>query len=269
MGFSFWGSGQKKIDVQDAYGRILAQQGGAHPVSAFDVNSGQQVPFNIDSANADELARLQKARRSQDNFDKWMKIAQGASFATMGAGAAGAAGAFGGGAAASGASAAAPSAAGAATGTSGSLATGGAIAHPAASAASSSWLAKLFGGSGFGTAVNAATSLYGQHAATKAADQARADQLAANREALELQRKQLETEARNADLDRADAKALNDAINALKKQELDAAEEERQFTRDQTLRQNALVDASEARKAPYRAASGAALNKLAAMWGIG
>ncbi len=120
-----------------------------------------------------------------------------------------------------------------------------------------------------GTGVNALLGWFGKKSADKATDQARQDQLAANREALALQRQQLEMQARNADLDRADAKALNDAINELKKRELDAAEEERQYQREQTdyLKQKDM--ARETALAPYRHNSAAAAQKLASMWGIG
>ena len=135
-------------------------------------------------------------------------------------------------------------------------------AATAATAASPGILSKIFTSPLAGTLVNAGTSLLGQRSQNKAADQARADTLKAQAEALALQRQQLELEARNADLDREDARALNAAINELKKRELDAAEEVRAFERTQ-------YEARETRRAPYRQAGDAALKRLQAMWGIG
>jgi hypothetical protein len=86
--------------------------------------------------------------------------------------------------------------------------------------------------------------------------------LAGQREAIALERQRLEMELSNANLDREDARALNAAINELKKRELDAMEEERAYTRANT-------DADRARRVPYQEASRAALGKLSSMWGIG
>lgn len=135
-------------------------------------------------------------------------------------------------------------------------------AATAATAASPGILSKMFTSPLVGTLVNAGTSLLGQRSQNKAADQARADTLKAQAEALALQRQQLELEARNADLDREDARALNAAINELKKRELDAAEEVRAFERTQ-------YEARETRRVPYRQAGDAALKRLQVMWGIG
>lgn len=161
---------------------------------------------------------------------------------TGGAGAAAGAGA--------GASMSAPAAAGAAT-SAGRLAT----------------LGKLFSSSGFDTAVNAGTTLYGMKKGHQAADTARADQIEYQKKALALEIARLEAETRNADLDRADAKALNDAINALKQQELDLQIEQRDYTRSQDAFERGEYTARQTRLAPYRQASETALNKLMGMWG--
>lgn len=123
-------------------------------------------------------------------------------------------------------------------------------------------LGSIFSSKGMDLGVNAGLSLLGMHSSNKAADQARADTLAANREAIALQRQQLEEQTRNATLDRADAKAANDAINELKKRELDAAEEERAYNR-------ARLDREDAQLAPYRQRGQQALDRLAAMWSLG
>lgn len=137
-------------------------------------------------------------------------------------------------------------------------------AGPAGAATSAGRLAtmgKLFNSPGFELATNAGLSLVGMHAQNKANAQARADALAGQREALALERQRLELETNNANLDREEARRLNDAINELRKRELDAAEEERAFSRG-------LVEAREARLTPYRDASAAALNRLRSMWGL-
>lgn len=123
-------------------------------------------------------------------------------------------------------------------------------------------LGKLFNSSGTELGVNAGLSLLGMRSQNKAADQARADTLAANREALALQRQQLEMEMTNANLDREDARAAQAALNELRKRELDAAEEERAFNRS-------ITEQDRAYQAPFREASVGALRKLQSMWGLG
>lgn len=123
-------------------------------------------------------------------------------------------------------------------------------------------LATMFNSKGMDLGVNAGLSLLSMRSQNKANDQARADALAAQREALALQRQQLEQTAMNANLDREDARAANAALNELKKRELDAAEEERAFNRS-------IVEQREARLAPYRQRGTQALDRLAAMWSLG
>lgn len=123
-------------------------------------------------------------------------------------------------------------------------------------------LGKLFDSPGAELGVNAGLSLLGMRSQNKAADQARADTLAAQREALALQRQQLEMEMTNANLDREDARAAQAALNELRKRELDAAEEERAFSRS-------ITEQDRAYQAPFREASVGALRKLQSMWGIG
>ncbi len=121
-------------------------------------------------------------------------------------------------------------------------------------------LGKLFSSPGMELGVNTGLSLLGMRSQNRAADQARNDTLTQYREGLALERQRLEAETRNADLDRADAKALNDAINELKRRELDAAEEERSYRRG-------LEEAREARLQPYRDNSLRAMNALYSMLG--
>lgn len=159
---------------------------------------------------------------------------------------------------------AAPAAAGVATGAGGTVApvVGG------AKAGLSSKLGALFTSPLASTLAQGAFSLIGQRSQNKAADQARRDTLAANAEALKLQREQLEMETRNADLDREELRAQNAAINELKKRELEAAEEVRAFDREQALYLRSKDEAAEQRRAPYRQAGQAALGRLMSMWGL-
>lgn len=150
-------------------------------------------------------------------------------------------------------------AAGPATGAVSTAAT--AAAGGAATAGKLASLGRLFSSPGMDLAVNAGLSLVGMRQQNKAAEQARLDLLAQQREALALERQRLEMEARNADLDREDARALNEAINELKRRELAAAEEERAYVR-------AKDEARETRLAPYRGASEAALRRLQSLWGL-
>lgn len=172
----------------------------------------------------------------------------------------------GGGAAASAAPTALPassgSAAGAATGAGGMISTA-----PAASRMSR--LGSLFNSDGFSTLVGAGLNLYGQRQSNRANDQARSDQLTQYREGLALQRRQLELENENADLDRDDARALNAAINDLRRRELEAAEEQREFERGEVMYQRGRVEQRDARLAPYRQTSTAANARLASLWGLG
>lgn len=142
---------------------------------------------------------------------------------------------------------------------------GGTVA-PVAKGASK--LAAMFTSPLASTIAGGLFSLGAQRSQNKAADQARRDTLVAQAEALKLQREQLEMEARNADLDREDARALNTAINELKKRELDAAEEARAFDREQALYLRSKDEAAEQRRTPYRQAGQAALGRLMSMWGM-
>lgn len=182
----------------------------------------------------------------------------GGAAAGAGAGASGAAGAgwtmpgvtapvFGGGAAT-----------GAATGAAG--AAGTAAAGTAATAAPS-LVSRIFSSPGFATVVNAGLGIAGMRSQNRAADQARADMLAQQREAIALERQRLEMEARNADLDREDARRLNEAANELRRRELAIAEEERAWTRERE-------ELRDSRLAPYRAGSEAAHRRLMQMWGL-
>ncbi len=135
---------------------------------------------------------------------------------------------------------------------------------------------KFFGGKGGDLAVNSALSLYGMNRQKSASDQARADVLNAQREQLELEKAKLAEATRNADLDREDARKLNEAMNALKQRELDLTDEENKFNRDITSRNTAINESTaamasrrEANRAPFLQLSKDAAAKLASIWGLG
>lgn len=132
---------------------------------------------------------------------------------------------------------------------------GAGVAAGATSGGKLATLGRLFSSPGFDLGVNSGLTLLGMRSQGQAADRAREDQLAQYREGLALERQRLEQEARNADLDRADAKALNEAINELRRRELDATEEERSYRRG-------LEESREARLQPYRDLSLQALRQL-------
>lgn len=231
--------------------------------------SGKVVPFATDDSwNAMEADRLARERASMAghrrlvNFGRLASLAPAAfAFAPGGVLAAGggggeamAANAAGGGWSMPGVSAPVFGTSGAATSAPGVMAT--------AKIGLGARLGSIFNSSGMNLGVNSGLALLGMRSQNKAADQARADALAGQREALAVERQRLEMEARNADLDREDAKALNAAINELKKRELDAAEEERSYTRTR-------ADQQDARLEPYRQRGRQALDRLSAMWSLG
>lgn len=153
----------------------------------------------------------------------------------------------------------------------GGLATtaGGTTAPPlVAKAGLGARLGSMFNSNGMNLGVNAGLSLLGHRSENRAADQARRDTLAANAEAIKVQREQLELEARNSTLDREDARALNAAINALRKQEFDALQEQRAFDRGVSERAEGRIVADVARREPYRQRGVQALDRLAGMWGL-
>lgn len=142
------------------------------------------------------------------------------------------------------------------------------IAPAAATAGRLATIGKMFSSPGMALLVNSGLAYAGQRAQSRQADQARADLLAHNREALALQRQQLEQEAQNAALDRAERQALNAEINKLRRMELEAAEEERAYRRTVDEEERGYRRAREARLEPYRRISESAMNRLSSMWGL-
>lgn len=220
--------------------------------------------------NNEETARNLRGHRRLVNFGKIASVAiptAGVGLSAMGVGAPAVVGSSSAPAAwsmpgVSAPSFGAPAAAGVATGA------GGTVAPVVAPLAAKAGISSMFTSPLASTLAQGAFSLIGQRSQNKAADQARRDTLAANAEALKLQREQLEMETRNADLDREELRAQNAAINELKKRELDAAEEVRAFDREQAMYLRSKDEATETRRAPYRQAGTAALGRLMSMWGL-
>lgn len=145
---------------------------------------------------------------------------------------------------------------------------GGGITKAAANPGLLSKLGDLFTGNFGSTLVNGGLALYGMNQQNKANNQARADTLKAQADSLALQREQLEQLQKNADLDRADAKALNDKINELKARELEISEQTRQQSADELKYQHNIYEQDQARRAPARALGQQALQRLSAIWGL-
>jgi len=153
--------------------------------------------------------------------------------------------------------------------TMGGAATTGATSGLMHSAATPSIWSKLAGLTDlFSLGTNAGLSIYGSKQQQKGVNQARQDTLEAQRQAISLQLQQLEEQKRSSDLDREDLRKLNEAQNALKKQELDILQEQNAYTRSQSDYERSLVEQREARLAPTRALSAKAQQRLAAMWGL-
>lgn len=176
---------------------------------------------------------------------KWGKALNVAVGAGLGAGALSAAGVFGGAAGASsssaiGTGAVAPTAAASA---------GAAV--PGATGAGGMTLGSFFSSPWLGPAINAGTNLYGMHAQGSAAKRSAEMQARADAEMLAYQRE------RDTQMERQ-----WQAQQEFEARKFAASEEER-------LHSRGLADAREARQAPYREASVAALGRLRDMIGIG
>lgn len=92
-------------------------------------------------------------------------------------------------------------------------------------------LGSILGSRGFETAGNLGLGIAGMVSQNRANAQARRDTLAAQTKAIEVEQQRLALEARNADLDRADAQKLNDAIQALEQKKFALQQEQAQFER--------------------------------------
>lgn len=212
----------------------------------FRPSAGQADPW---SAARPELIRNQRVIEDRNRLPDFFRRA--ATTGVLGLGTAGLGSMLaGGGAAAS----AAPSGGGFWGGVSmptfggavSSAAGGGAAIPPAVmSAVGRGGLGAILNSPALGLGVNALTSFFGNRSANRQAQAALQAQLQANAQATALQERSLAEQSRQFDLSQADARAALEAQNAMRRRELDAAEEERAFNRR-------LVEEREARLAPHR-----------------
>lgn len=138
---------------------------------------------------------------------------------------------------------------------------GSAAVAPAA-ASMGSRIGAMFNSPAMNLGVNAGLSLFGMRSQNKAAAQARLDMLQAQQQAIDLQLKQIEIAQRNADLDRAEARELADRAHKLEVQRFELDREARAFERQ-------IYEQREARLAPFRQRGQQALDRLSAMWSLG
>lgn len=106
-------------------------------------------------------------------------------------------------------------------------------------------LGSIFSSPGFEVGVNGALTGIGMIAQNRANSQARRDTIAQQTKAIELEQQRLALEAKNADLDREDARKLNDAIQALEEKKFQLAQESAQYERS-------VMDEERAVSADYR-----------------
>lgn len=123
-------------------------------------------------------------------------------------------------------------------------------------------LGSIFNSPGMELGVNTGLSLFGMRAQNKANAQARADALAAQNRAIDLELQQIKEARENRDLDRTEARELADREYALTQRQVQLQEEAAQYMRDRDTR-------DDARLAPYRAVSEQAMRRLASIWGLG
>lgn len=216
---------QTGSSMADRLARQYQMQFGAPP----DANNPGYADFvktampQMIQADRDALAK------SQGRWNTVRNIAYGAAAIPFAAAAVPAL--IGGGAAAGGATSAG---AGAGTGSAG-----------AATAGTLSRLGSIFSSPGLQVGANVGLSLLGLHSQNKANAQARRDALDAQTKEIELAQAQLAEQARNADLDRADAKALNDKIQELEGKKFALQQEQAQFERG-------ILEQDQAAKTNYR-----------------
>lgn len=135
------------------------------------------------------------------------------------------------------------------------------VVAPTVAGAGGSTLGSILNSDALGLGVGAVTNWLGNRSQNKA-NRYVADLNAKNTaETLALERSRLEQEMQNANLDRADAMKLQEAVNELKRRELDALEEDRAYNRS-------LIEAREMRAAPRREMSARAMRSLGAILGF-
>lgn len=147
---------------------------------------------------------------------------------------------------------AAPAATGGATAAIGSGATRGAL----------SGLSSIFSNPGFEVATNAGLGIAGMVTQNRANSRARLDALAREERMLALERERLALEARNADLDREDQRALNAAMQENERRRFALEQERFRFERD-------IFEQDRAYREPFRRTQELARQRLSAILGLG
>lgn len=122
-------------------------------------------------------------------------------------------------------------------------------------------LGSVFNSSGMNLGVNAGLSIFGMRSQNRANEQARLDALRMQQQSIDLQLRQIEEMRRNSELDREEARRLNDRSHALELQRYELDREARAFERQ-------IHEQREALLAPYRQISTQAMNRLSALWGL-
>lgn len=148
---------------------------------------------------------------------------------------------------------------------------GGGTAAPAAATATQgiSRLGSILTSPALQTGVNAGLGIAGMVTQSRANAQARSDALAAQTRQIELEQARLAEQARNADLDRADAKALNDRIQALEEKKFQLAQEQAQYDRTVSEETRANTAQDRAYLNDYRARiQGPAAQRMASILGF-
>lgn len=147
---------------------------------------------------------------------------------------------------------AAAAGAGGATAANGAGATRGALAG----------LGSIFSNPGFEVGANTGLSIAGMVTQNRANSEARRDALAREERMLALERERLALEARNADLDREDQRALNAAMQENERRRFALEQERFRFERD-------IFEQDRAYREPFRRTQELARQRLSAILGLG
>lgn len=107
--------------------------------------------------------------------------------------------------------------------------------------------------------LNTALSVVDMVTGNRAANQARYDTRQAQKYAIDLELRRIEEARRNSDLDREEARRLNDRAHELEMRRYELDREQREWERR-------VYEQQEARLAPRRRMSDAAFSRLSSMW---
>lgn len=219
-----------RFNLTPAQQAHLASITGRAPITSMVGMDGSPRPLKTnDQIALEDAGRLENHNRSMASHNRLVNFGRLASIAPL---------AF-----------AAPAFAGTGAGATASLpaaATEG-IAFDAVAPAVSmgSRIGSFLGSRGAETGINAALSLFGMRSQNKANDQARRDALAAQAKEIEIMERQIALAQENANLDREDARKLNDAIQALENKKFALQQEQVAYERG-------IIDEDRAVSADYR-----------------